>query len=453
MNPTPRDDEPSASDWLAAQFGDEEAAPERPSGTVPPAAVPPATAPPATPVPPVATVPPAAPAGGFSWGLRPGGATTPPSTPVPPAAAPPVVPHSTTPPQATPQSAPPQQTTPPQQVTPPQPAPHQTPPPLIEPSEPPPTVAWTPPATTPPPVTPPAPAGAWDVPTQLMGAVSAPDAAPEPAAPAPAPTEPLSPSELAQTERLGSAGVAQDAATTSALESLFAEENFRDYTAEPVVAAPVAAEVSEAEPAGKGEISRTQKILLGVAGGLVAMLALAALFLLGTRLPALIGPAAAPLPSSTPTPSPTPTELPVGPVEPGVWAWDELLGGECLADYEDPWAEEFTVVDCAEPHPAQMVYRGEFPPSAEGVTNDPFPGTETLNGQLSILCSAPGVVDLAVAGQYTDVQLSGSYPVTAEQWDAGDRSYYCFVSRSSGEPLTGTLAVPPPAPVEEEPAA
>jgi hypothetical protein len=127
-----------------------------------------------------------------------------------------------------------------------------------------------------------------------------------------------------------------------------------------------------------------------------------------------------------------------------------LLGGECLADFDDPWAEEFTVVDCAEPHPAQLVYRGVFPPSAEGVTDDPFPGTEALQGQLALLCSAPGVLDLAAAGQYTDVQFLGSYPATSEQWDAGDRSYYCFVNRSSGEPLTGSLAVPPPAPAEGE---
>src|SRR5690606_3390770 len=156
----------------------------------------------------------------------------------------------------------------------------------------------------------------------------------------------------------------------------------------------------------------------------------------------LIGPAAAALPSSSPSPTPSPsaTALPAGPVEPGVWAWNELLGGECLDDYDDPWADEFTVVDCAEPHPAQLVYRGVFPPSAEGVTDDPFPGTEALHGQIPALCSAAGVIDLAAAGQYTDVQINGSYPATAEQWDAGDRSYYCFVTRGSGELLTGTLA-------------
>ena len=46
---------------------------------------------------------------------------------------------------------------------------------------------------------------------------------------------------------------------------------------------------------------------------------------------------------------------------------------------------------------------------------------------------------------YTDVQFEGSYPATSSQWDAGDRSYYCFVNRSSGDPLTGSLAVAPAA--------
>ncbi|TPX02861.1 large membrane associated protein, partial [Schumannella luteola] len=154
-----------------------------------------------------------------------------------------------------------------------------------------------------------------------------------------------------------------------------------------------------------------------------------------------------PTPSATPTPTPTPTVLPAGPVAPGVWAWDALLGGECLDPFDDPWAEEFTVVDCAAPHPAQLVYRGTLAATDDDPSDDPFPGTEALQGQMSLLCTAPGVVDLAAAGQYSDAQFQGTYPANEEEWDAGDRTYYCFVSRSSGEPLTGSLAVPqaPPA--------
>ena len=52
------------------------------------------------------------------------------------------------------------------------------------------------------------------------------------------------------------------------------------------------------------------------------------------------------------------------------------------------------------------------------------------------------VLDLSAAAALADVQVQGSYPVSDEQWTAGERRYYCFVSRSGGEPLTGTLAGP-----------
>ena len=61
---------------------------------------------------------------------------------------------------------------------------------------------------------------------------------------------------------------------------------------------------------------------------------------------------------------------------------------------------------------------------------------------MSVLCSAPGVIDLAAAAKYSDVQIEASYPATAGQWDAGDHWYFCFVTRSSGEPLTGSVAAP-----------
>lgn len=247
-------------------------------------------------------------------------------------------------------------------------------------------------------------------------------------------------------------------AETSAIDRLFGDEAFREYEPGPdpsqapwanrpakaaeLVRVPV---VAGGEPP-RGGLTRLQKILFGVLGVLLAILALLALFLLGTRLPDLLGPAPA-VSTPTPTPTPTATALPLGPVEPGEHRWDDLLGGECLDPYTDPWQEEFTVVDCAEPHAAQLVHRGVFPePEDPALVDDAYPGVEALQAQIPILCSAPGILDLAAAGAYTDIQLEGSYPVTEEQWEE-DRSFFCFVSRSSGEPLTGTIAVPP-APAE-----
>ena len=122
----------------------------------------------------------------------------------------------------------------------------------------------------------------------------------------------------------------------------------------------------------------------------------------------------------------------------GVHPWNTLFGGECLEPYDSPWAEDFTVVDCATAHTGQLVFRG----TVDGDATTVFPGEAELAAQINVLCSAAGLIDLTAAAAAADVQVQGSYPVTDEQWTAGERRYYCFVSRSSGEPLTSSLAGP-----------
>ena len=237
----------------------------------------------------------------------------------------------------------------------------------------------------------------------------------------------------------------------SAIDALFGETQFREY--EPGVLdpneRPFAARAAQIEPGSPDAptahagMSRAQKVLLSVAGGLVAVLALVALFFVGTRLPALLGPAPAVVISSpSSTPSPTSTAKPVGPIANGVHPWTALLGGECLDPYTNPWAEKFTVVECGKPHPAQMVFRGTFDTS----TDPTYPGVEKLQAKISLLCAAPGVINLAAAGAYSDAQVQGSYAVNENEWAAGEHDYFCFVSRRSGQPLTGSVAVPPAAP-------
>ena len=194
---------------------------------------------------------------------------------------------------------------------------------------------------------------------------------------------------------------------------------------------------------------RTNRILFWVAGGLVALLILIALFVFGTRLPGMIT-ADTPAPSTTPTkvatPTPTPTPKPTvipkpaGAQPAGVHAWSTLGGTECLQPFTTPWAETFTVVDCATPHAAQMVYTNLF--SADPAA--PYPGAQALANQINLLCTKPGVVNLQAASAYPDLQLQGTYPATAQQWASGLRSYYCFASRSNGQPITGSVAGPGP---------
>lgn len=231
---------------------------------------------------------------------------------------------------------------------------------------------------------------------------------------------------------------------TDPLDSLFGDERFTEPDDGP---APTRA---PRRRAAAGTTTTGQKVVVGIAGALVAGIALFALFLLGTRLPAVfaaaaVTPAVTPTPPATHAPNPTRTPTPTvaaGPLPAGVHGWNELRGGECLDPYAGPWAETYTVVDCAGAHPAQLVVRGTF----DATTTPTFPGADALQAQISLRCSAPGVLDLAAAGAYTDAQLQGSYPVTDAQWDAGQHDYFCFVSRSSGQPLTGSVAVAVTAP-------
>lgn len=242
----------------------------------------------------------------------------------------------------------------------------------------------------------------------------------------------------------------------SPIDALFGETQFREYADEPLLAPPSrpSSELVRVEspttPAGRG-ITRTQKGLLWVAGGLVAALALVALFVLGTRLSFLFGPPAAVVASASPSPSPSasPTALALGPVAPGEYRWDQLLGGECLDPFESAWQDSYTVVDCAVPHPAQLVYRGVFSDAADV----PYPGVDALQQQITLLCTAPTIIDYAAAAATVDIQVSAGFPADEADWTGGNRAYFCFVNRSGGEPIGVSIAVPQVAPAVPVPAA
>jgi hypothetical protein len=458
----------------------------------PPPQIPPAATPPAPP----------AQAGGFSWGLTPGAATEPPPAAIPPAPIPPApIPPAPTPPAPTPPAptrpAPPIVTPPPAA-----PAPPVTPPePWYQPAAQDPAVppAPIPPAPIPPAYLPPAPhdptpldtaiAGAghdgeppapampfettvlpdvapdsrdappfWEPePTQMMDAL---ELAPDPPARTP---QPVPTSVFPQGFGAHDPGAAAptDTEQVSAIDALFGDTQFREYTegVDPTQNPFVRREVDRSRPSGPGDggpraphpgVSRTQKILLGVLGGLLAVLALVALFFLGTRLPDILGPApAVSLPSASPSPSPSPGVV-LGPVAPGEYHWDALRGGECLDPYESPWQRDYTVVDCADPHAAQLVHRAELPPQpapTDGTEfdEDLYPGEDVLQAQAITLCRAPGIFAPSASG-LTDAVVQVGYPVTQEQWDAGTRDYFCFVTRTSGETFTGDIVVPPVAP-------
>ena len=244
-----------------------------------------------------------------------------------------------------------------------------------------------------------------------------------------------------------------DQAETNALDALFGEENFVEYEpgadpAESPFQRPAGELVAIArEP--RAPLSRLQKTLMGVAGGLAGVLILVGLFYAGTRMaPAFAAP---PPPVAVESAAPIPAEEVLGPLAPGTYGWNALLGTECLEPYASEWDAEFTVVDCAQPHTAQLVYRGTFDDPALAA----YPGVEELQSRVGALCASGDNIDYEVANAYSDVRISASYAASEQNWIDGQRDYFCFVTRTPGEQFTSDIAMPDrPAtvvPVEPEP--
>ena len=202
-------------------------------------------------------------------------------------------------------------------------------------------------------------------------------------------------------------------------------------------------------PRRRAPMPTTQKVLLGVAGALLAALALVGLFVLGMRLSSVLGPSAAVPTEDEPDPAATTETLAFGPVTPGQYRWNELLGGECLQPFESAWQDEYTVLACAEPHAAQLVYRGILADEPDTL----YPGVDALQQRVGPECIASTVIDYAAATGVNDLQVSTSFAADEAEWASGIRTFFCFVSRSSGEPLLSSVAVPqtgPPVPLPAE---
>jgi hypothetical protein len=188
--------------------------------------------------------------------------------------------------------------------------------------------------------------------------------------------------------------------------------------------------------------SRGRKVLLGVAAALVIVLALVALFVLsrslfaGTPQPTEAPAAAVATRTVTAAPAELPREALVGPLPAGTHPWSDLLGGECFSAFENAWQQDYEVVDCGEPHVAQLASVGALDADPAAA----YPGSDALQSQMSVLCTGAGALDLAAASTYPDAQFTASWPATDAEWAAGVRSYWCFVDRAGGEAMTTSVA-------------
>ncbi|MBG6108585.1 hypothetical protein [Frigoribacterium sp. CG_9.8] len=266
-----------------------------------------------------------------------------------------------------------------------------------------------------------------------------------------------------------------DSHTASPIDSLFGETQFKDYEGEPLVGPPPPglnpfAGIFAGAPDGaalsastdspviderttstalprrrrRAAFSKNEGLLFWLAGGAIALLVLVVLFVIGTKIaevPTTVGASTSATPNLSPSVSPSAasTSGTTGPVAVGIHLWSDLRGGECVDPYSSAFDLRFTVVACGAPHPAQMVFRGTFP----GEQNATYPGLESLQSQINLLCSAPGVIDLQTAGAYSDIQFQASYAATSDEWTAGQHDYFCFVKRAGGEAITGSVAGTP----------
>jgi len=305
------------------------------------------------------------------------------------------------------------------------------------------------------------PPAAWDVPTVATPV----QRDPEPVIPPdPAPTVAFTGTELTRqefpgfgapvdesiegvTEILGAhpVGLAapdDEGPEVSALDSLFGDTKFVEYEDALIPALPprasggelVVTERPRVVASERASITRNQRILMGVAGGIVAVLLLVVLFLAGSRLAQNSPP---PVADPTPSASALPT---VGPLPAGEYRWDQLLGGECITPFTSPWADTFTVVPCTQEHQAQLVLTGTLPAPADPAVDDSvYPGVDALQARVAALCAAPTVIDYAAVGGIADVQLLASFAADEQQWLDGDRSFSCFASRAGGATFTTSI--------------
>lgn len=292
-------------------------------------------------------------------------------------------------------------------------------------------------------VHPPAQTYPWDQPTELT-----------PEQPAPFDAALAGPTEVYEAQPVATPTPEGESASTAAIDNLFGAGAFQEYEDEPLLGQlPFTATTTEdaAPKLPHAPLSSLQKTLLWVAAGLVAVLVLVGLFLAGTRL--AVPQVAAPAPIETPSAEkliPVPKNPEIGPVAPGDYAWNALLGSECVEPFENAWQQKFTVVDCGQPHHAQMAASGIF----DDALADKYPGADELESRINELCTARTVINYKKAGAFDDIQVSASYAATEAEWNAGNRTYYCFVSRASGDTLDTTVAKAPKAvtPVESVPA-
>jgi HAE1 family hydrophobic/amphiphilic exporter-1 len=143
------------------------------------------------------------------------------------------------------------------------------------------------------------------------------------------------------------------------------------------------------------------------------------------------------VPSATTPTIPTLPTIEVNPRDPGVWSWDELNGGECIAPYTDANQDSYTVVECSDPHTAQLVRVGDLRTDA-GIPV--YPGDSAVGPVATGECFATGIIKASAYATYPTLLSDVRYPTSQTQWNKGDTFYYCFARNLDLSSITGSVA-------------
>ncbi|MBG6224427.1 hypothetical protein IWX63_000986 [Arthrobacter sp. CAN_A2] len=112
-----------------------------------------------------------------------------------------------------------------------------------------------------------------------------------------------------------------------------------------------------------------------------------------------------------------------------------LAAGDCLAEFTDI-TEEAVLVDCSEPHNAQLVASEDYADDAE------FPGRDQLGLRAEAACAAASAgIDPDVVTEDLQVTLLRATP-TEGTWADGDRRVDCFAVVEDGGPVSHSLLDP-----------
>lgn len=112
---------------------------------------------------------------------------------------------------------------------------------------------------------------------------------------------------------------------------------------------------------------------------------------------------------------------------------EDLSLGDCLLEDGGPDGSDVEVVDCGQPHAAEVV-------DDVRTTATDFPGEDALADEADEVCWS-GLEDrLTDAGLTWDGYWYGWYTPSAETWEAGDREIDCLLyPEADGATLTGSL--------------